>query len=106
MWIWVSGTVPEDLNESCPLVLDWSMADLKSKDQAKWPPSNTALSDLVVYKIIAAEVSHRSLQKIHGVHAAKRDSETMVNIPGTAAVYSRKDTGQRVTKLGFWGPRR
>ena len=84
----MSGTVPEDLNESRPLVLDWSMADLKSKDQAKWPPSNTALSDLVVYKITAAEVSHRSLAKIHGIDAAKRDSETMVSILGMAAVYS------------------
>ena len=59
MWIWVSGAVPEDLNESRPVVLDWSTEDLKSKDQAKWPPSNTALSDLVVYKIISAGVSHR-----------------------------------------------
>ena len=52
----MSGTVPEDLDESRPLILDWT------KDQAKWPPSNTALSDLVVYKMIAAEVSHRERQ--------------------------------------------
>ena len=62
MWIWVSGTVPEDLDESRPLILDRSLADLKSNDQAEWPPSNTALSDLLVYKMIAAEMSHRERQ--------------------------------------------
>ena len=59
----VSGTVPEDLNGARPLALDWSLTDLKSKDQSKWPPSNTALSDLVVYNIIAAEVSYRERQR-------------------------------------------
>ena len=32
MWIWVSGTVPEGLKCSRPVVLDWAMADLKSKE--------------------------------------------------------------------------
>ena len=33
MWIWVSGAVPENLGGARPLVVDWSLADLKSKDQ-------------------------------------------------------------------------
>lgn len=57
--MWVNGAVPEVLEMSCPIVLDWSMNDLTYKDQTKWPPSNAALSDLVAFKIIAGEVSLR-----------------------------------------------
>ena len=41
------------------MILDWSADDLRSKDYAKWPPANALLSDLLVYKIIGAEISSR-----------------------------------------------
>lgn len=43
-------------NES-PMVLHWSADDLRSKDHAKWPPANALLSEVLVYKIVAAQIS-------------------------------------------------
>ena len=52
--------VPEGLRvDESPMILDWSADDLRSKNYAKWPPANALLSDLLVYKIIAAEISSR-----------------------------------------------
>ena len=45
-WIWVSGAVPDGLNDGRPLVLDWSSDDLKSKEEARLLPANALLSDL------------------------------------------------------------
>ena len=39
------------------MILDWSASDFRSKDSTKWPPVNALLSDLLVYKVIAAEIS-------------------------------------------------
>ena len=41
-------------------MIDWAKEDLKARDESKWPPANAALSDLVIYKIITAEVSVRN----------------------------------------------
>ena len=63
VWIWMAGTVAGRL-ATRPLVVDWSANDLTSRDEAKWPPENAALSDLVIYKIIAGgRISSRDRNK-------------------------------------------
>lgn len=60
VWLWVSGAIPEGLQiEESPMILDWSAGGLRSKDSTRWPLVNALLSDLLIYKVIAAEISSR-----------------------------------------------
>ena len=42
-----------------PNELSWNLDDLRSRDSVIWPPTNGILSDLLVCKIIAGEISSR-----------------------------------------------
>ena len=51
VYVWMQGPVSADLTEThTPLMLDWSMAALQSKDAKEWPPAEALLSDLLIYK--------------------------------------------------------
>lgn len=55
----MSGAVPDGLNNGRPLVLDWFNDHLKSKDEARLPPANVLLSDLLVWKVVTFNISSR-----------------------------------------------
>ena len=59
-YIWVQGSVPPGDESVTPLVLDWNKNDIDPEDDTTWPPANTFLSDLVIWKVISSEISVRS----------------------------------------------
>ena len=57
---WVQGLAPQDFADPVtPLVLDWDRDLIDPEDDTTWPPANTHLSDLVIWKVITAKISVR-----------------------------------------------
>ena len=64
VYIWMQGPIPAELKEThTPLILDWSMSALESKDAKAWPPAEALLSELLMYKIVEAGISQRERNK-------------------------------------------
>lgn len=59
-WVWLQGSVNPSSEQDTPVVLDWDFNAIDSKDHTTWPPAETWLSDLVVYKILKAKVPQRA----------------------------------------------